>query len=118
MRRCIASLLLTLLICQSALAGAIEVRHCGEAASHASHHASIVHQADFGDDGDEIHDVMHDHDQGGANGDDSCGLCGGACMVSEIPARAATGVAQLPWVTPNSSPASDSSSLYRPPAIF
>lgn len=116
MRRRIASILLTLLICQSALAGTIEIRCCDEIAPQATHHAFAVHQEDFADDGVGINDAMHDDDQTGTD-DAMCSLCGGACMISEVVAGTATVAAQLPATTPNSAPASDFSSLYRPPAV-
>jgi hypothetical protein len=112
MRRCVASLLLTLLICQSALAGVIETRHCDDAATHAEHHAAAIH-LEAGHDA-EIHDAVHPHDDS-TGGNDSCGFCS-ACVISGALVRSPPGVTPLPPSASDHSPASDSSSLYRPPA--
>lgn len=112
MRRRVASLLLTLLICQSALAGAIEIRLCDQALQTA--HAPML--LGVATDHCGSHDTSRDHDQ--PESGDHHGCCSCACvMVSGAPTSSASAVPQLPSAASESSSASAASSLYRPPAF-
>lgn len=116
MKRGIASLLLVMLACQFALAGAGEIQHCDEAAPPAAHHdaATPLEEAAHGD---EIGNTGHDHHPDGVSADDSCGYCSGACVIPGALTRSTIGAAPLPPSVSGPSPAADSSSLYRPPAV-